>query len=297
MKIAIIITCYNRLESTVACLKIVNSLSVSNSWNLRIYLTDDGSTDGTYEAIIEKYPEVIITRTNGESYWNGGMRISFEKAIQDKHDRFLWLNDDTFLKRDTLIELEHTLQICRTKTNKDAIVVGTIRDKEGKYVTYGGVVFPSWWKRTTPQLVYSDTEILPCKTINGNCVWIPMSVVNVVGNLDPVFVHGLGDFDYGFRVHKAGIGLWVSPGFVGICNRNGVRNTFMDRDLPLMKRMKMIGGPKGRPPYPWAIFTYRHCGPAWICYWIFPYARVIATWVAACIARAIARAREIRFSP
>ncbi|PTR09399.1 GT2 family glycosyltransferase [Nitrosospira sp. Nsp5] len=293
MKVAAILTCHNRRESTLACLEALYSLDKPSDWELTVYLTDDGSSDGTYEIVQEFYPEVFITRTDGNAYWNGGMYISFEKALQGGHDRFLWLNDDTHLVKDTLLRLEHTLNTRSAISGEYAIVVGTVQDRKREKVTYGGVVFSSWWKRTTPQLVYSETEAVACETVNGNCVWIPVAVASVVGNLDTIFVHGLGDFDYGLRARKAGIALWVAPGFVGVCDRNRIEGTFMDRNLPLRKRLKIILGPKGRPPHAWAVFTRRHCGPAWVFYWFFPYVRVFATWSIAWLSRTLFRRRTI----
>lgn len=278
MRIAAILTCYNRRENTLICLKALYSSDMPPDWELTVYLTNDGSTDGTSEIVRELFPEVVVTQSDGNAYWNGGMHLSFEKALRNNHDRFLWINDDTHLFKHTLLRLEQTLQMKTAGSGEHAIVVGTIQNREMTHATYGGVIFPSWWKRTTPQLVYSETEAVTCETINGNCVWIPMSVASATGNLDPIFVHGLGDFDYGFRARKAGMALWVAPGFAGTCDRNGVEGTFLDNRLSLRKRLRIVFGPKGRPPYAWAVFTRRHCGPAWILYWFFPYTRVIVTW-------------------
>ena len=53
MKIAVLLTCYNRKDKTLACLK---SLS-KNSSSVIVYITDDASTDGTSLAIRQYYSE------------------------------------------------------------------------------------------------------------------------------------------------------------------------------------------------------------------------------------------------
>ena len=52
MKIAVLMTCYNRREKTLACLDALQKTSVSSGdIQLSIYLTDDGCSDGTAEAV------------------------------------------------------------------------------------------------------------------------------------------------------------------------------------------------------------------------------------------------------
>ena len=54
--IAILITVYNRKEYTLRCLDSVRKTweSWSDRIKLTVYLTDDGSTDGTKEALSEQ---------------------------------------------------------------------------------------------------------------------------------------------------------------------------------------------------------------------------------------------------
>ena len=59
--LAVIMTCYNRRNTTLACL---NALYQQKN-HCDIYLTDDGSSDGTTEAVKAEYPEVQILQGNG----------------------------------------------------------------------------------------------------------------------------------------------------------------------------------------------------------------------------------------
>ena len=65
--------------------------------DLNVYLVDDGSTDGTSEAVKKNFPQVNIIKGDGTLFWNGGMRVAFSKAMESEHDYYLWLNDDTIL--------------------------------------------------------------------------------------------------------------------------------------------------------------------------------------------------------
>jgi GT2 family glycosyltransferase len=59
-----------------------------------------------------------------------------------------------------------------------------------------------------------------CDTMHGKCVLIPRSVVQIVGNLDPAFVHYIGDWDYGLRTRQEGCTVWIAPGYLGTCSLN-----------------------------------------------------------------------------
>jgi len=94
--IGVVITCHNRKEKTIASLKKLINQDDIDTLDVKIYLVDDGSTDGTSEAIKNNFPQVNIIKGDGTLFWNGGMRGAFSKAMENGHDYYLWLNDDTF---------------------------------------------------------------------------------------------------------------------------------------------------------------------------------------------------------
>ena len=59
-KIAILLTSFNRKLNTLACIKsIYNQTNILNN-NFSIFLTIDGSTDGTAEAVQKEFKEVNL---------------------------------------------------------------------------------------------------------------------------------------------------------------------------------------------------------------------------------------------
>lgn len=274
MTLAVLLSCFNRREKTLACLEALLGQNLPSGCGLEVFLTDDASTDGTAEAVRNRFPAVRVLAGTGSHYWNGGMRLAFEEALQVDYDYYLWLNDDTLLAPGALAALLQTHAEVRKKGGADAIIVGTTRSPQDGSPTYGGVVRQSRLRRTRFSLVTPAAVPVECETMNGNCVLVPRIVAQAVGNLDAAFVHGMGDFDYGLRARRAGFSVWVMPGFAGVCGKNSLANTFYDGSLSLSARWKHMNSPKGLPLAEWKIFCRRHAGPLWPLFFLWPYLRL-----------------------
>ena len=96
--VAVIITVFNRKESTLNCLQTLKRQDILDSCKITVYLTDDGCTDGTPEAVRTEFPKVRIVQGDGTLFWNRGMYTAWETAAKEKdYDFYLWLNDDTYV--------------------------------------------------------------------------------------------------------------------------------------------------------------------------------------------------------
>ena len=117
--IAVLLTCFNRKEKTLVCLNSFFEADMPKGYEFDIYLVDDGSTDGTSEAVKENYPNIEIIKGNGNLYWAGGMRLAWTTALERKdYDAFLLLNDDVILFDDFLDNLIKTEKYALNKDKK-----------------------------------------------------------------------------------------------------------------------------------------------------------------------------------
>lgn len=259
-RIAALLTCHNRREKTIACLAALYAVRNRNpQLQLRVYLTDDGSTDGTAEAVRVFDPEIQVVHGLGDLYWNRGMVAAWRAALDagERYDAFLLLNDDTLLDGCALSALLET----QRKVGPNAIIVGAVRDPESGELTYGGIRRTSRWHpgRTARLPVASEPQ--DADTFNANCVLVPAGCVERIGTLDPVFTHAMGDFDYGLRAREAGIRVLVAPGTVGMCPRNEVRGSWRDPNLSRRDRLRSLNSPKGLPYREWRAYLGRHGAP------------------------------------
>lgn len=277
LRIAVLITCYNRREQTLMCLKALYLSELPASVKFEVILVDDGSTDGTSDAVHIEFPKVEILHGDGALFWNRGMHLAFDHALKTGFDLYLWLNDDTIIYPDALARLINTLIHLQNNYGPKVVVVGSTHDNRG-ILSYGGSVaqsYPRRFRYGSYRNIWDSIEPVECHVMNGNCVLIPHAIAECVGNLDPVFEHAMGDTDYALRVRALGGRLFVAPDYFGECSKNPVENTFLDRSLSLRERWFHIIGRKGLPPRSFFVFMRRHGGPLWLARFLWPYVRLL----------------------
>ncbi len=244
-KIAILLTCFNRKEKTLACLRaIYNQNNLDINIFLDIYLVNDGSTDGTQDAVEKYFPLVNIINGDGKLFWAGGMRLAWQTAINaDKYEYYLLLNDDTILSTETLSLLIKSNKELTKKLLTHGISIGTTADEVTGKITYGGnkltgKIFPS------SQKVYDNIEAVECDMGNANIMLVSKVVSDKIGTLSDKFTHGIADYDYTLRSKKAGFWVMVAPGISGICSDDHGKS-WKGSNVSLSDRIKFLYSPKG----------------------------------------------------
>lgn len=258
MKMAVLITCHNRVATTIKCLRHLFAVRLSDSWSFDVWLNDDGSSDGTGEWVKKEFPLVSVVQGSGHDYWCGGMRRAWDAASRHfDYDGYLWLNDDTMLNSNAFevmfnrAEQEERVD-CERPAENDCILVGAVCGKDGK-ATYGGedengfVVPDGTWRRL--------------RQMNGNAVWVPREVFGRLGNFSEYLTHSFGDSDYSRRAVKEGVGVLLTPRFVATCDRNKNRIPWKDPNTPFLERLRNLHSPLGYSE-PSVLFRYclRHDG-------------------------------------
>ncbi len=216
IRIAALITVFNRKDLTNRCLcQIKKEFLVGNlECHIDVFLTDDGSSDGTYESVQRAFPEVHAYKSNGSLFWGRGMLNSWQKAIEyGKFDAYLWMNDDADLFDYAFSEIVS----CAEKMQWQSIICGALCDDQGTF-TYGGL--DEKFRAVVP-----DGEMHEIYWMNGNFVLVPNSVVEKIGLIDGNFHHIGGDYDYGYMAHESNIKIYSTKSYIGKCDRNPKGNS------------------------------------------------------------------------
>lgn len=88
----VVILAWNRKEDTLECLR-----SLESVWDERTMgiLVDNGSTDGTAEAVRARYPRVDILQTGENLGFTGGNNVGMQHALERGAEYIILLNNDT----------------------------------------------------------------------------------------------------------------------------------------------------------------------------------------------------------
>lgn len=249
-RIAVLMTVFNRRDTTLRCLHDLELQDFDRGlYSIHIFLTEDGCTDGTPEAIKEAYPYVHIIKGDSTLFWNRGMHAAWMEAAKEDFDYYLWLNDDTFLYSDTLRRL---LSESEEYSNKSIVVGSTCAVGNSQKITYGG------WQNM--KLITDLSKPQLCDEINGNIVLIPKYVYGILGTNDPYFRHAAGDTDYGLRAKELGIKCFTGIGIFGECDLHEKPSVWMDSSQPFRKRWKNFLSPTGNNPFEFFYFKRKHFG-------------------------------------
>ena len=207
MIIEAVIPVHNRRELTVACL---DRLSATRSIlpGLRATVVDDGSQDGTADAIRQAHPWVRILQGNGNLWWSGAMNLGVEAALAGGAEVILSLNDDTDASPELLVALAQA-SACKPKALWAPLAV---HSDDGELVHSGYVFKP--WRGWTP---WHDGAAVPqdpyeVQGLPGACVLIPAAVFKAAGlyAADELPQYH-ADIEFCVRAAKVGFSSWVLP--------------------------------------------------------------------------------------
>ena len=259
-KIAILITSHNRKDTTLNCLNSLYAAQVPVGYLFEVFLVDDGSTDGTGEAVKKNFPQVFLIKGNGELFWNQGMRLAWQTACsQTDYEYYLWLNDDTLIEDNALVQLFEVAFEAAKAENKPVLVTGACRDRaSGAGFTYGG--------RTDFGPVIPNGKIQSCRYINGNIVLVPKMIFKEVGMLAEDYTHALGDIDYGLFAQRFGFKCYTTKSYVASCPPNPGNQSWCNPAVGISERWKSFNEPKGLHIKEYISFRKKHW-PA--TYWIY----------------------------
>jgi GT2 family glycosyltransferase len=259
--IAVLMACYNRREKTLEALRAL--LSSVTEATFTVYLVDDGSTDGTADAVTSEFPDTVVIRGDGNLFWAASMCLAERHAMKSHVDYLLWLNDDTMLLPaaiDRMLELG--------VISPDVIIVGATVDPDSGKETYGGRMRVDSHPQRFSIVAISDS-VQEVQNFNGNCVLIPASVRQLLGPIDGSFPHAFADDDYGHRAMTSGVTILQAPSFVGYCSSNP------SGPIPdgFIERWRHYESPKGRPWRAQLRYLHRHGNAAWPVYFFGGFAK------------------------
>jgi GT2 family glycosyltransferase len=173
MKLSYVIVTHNRCEPLLKTLRILHQDTPLSKDDWEAWVVDNGSTDGTCEAVRSEFPEVkIIARPTNEGVWSRS--YAFEPAA-GKY--LVLLDDDSYPTGDAATRSMAYME----SQPKCAAVVGRVVLPDGSY----------------------EACAFPAVMLSG-AVCIRRSVLLQLGGFRPEFFRKAGEYDLSFRLWDAG---------------------------------------------------------------------------------------------
>ena len=98
MKILTVIVSYNALRWDLRCLECLRSSSVTTD----VLVVDNASTDGSPEAIRERFPEARLIQSRENLGFGAANNLGLRIAVEEGYDFVYLLNQDAWIEPDTL---------------------------------------------------------------------------------------------------------------------------------------------------------------------------------------------------
>lgn len=221
IKVEVVTPVHNRKELTLACLRSLDRAD-RRGLDLHVIVVDDGSTDGTAEALREEFPEVEILTGDGHLWYTAGMNVGLSAALKREPDYILAINNDSEFDPDFLQSM-----ISTAERHPRSVVGAILVNWDDRRSVFQ--VAPKWnvWWGGMRHWVRQSVDTLPSgawrvELIVGNCVLFPAAAIREVGLMDEKRLPQYGDAEYTPRMRKAGWSLLIDPRAKVFCKPNDI---------------------------------------------------------------------------
>lgn len=198
--VCIVIPAHNRKNCTLHCLAGLKASGDLDQFS--VLVVDDGSTDGTSEAVRQEYPQVTLLRGDGDLWWTGAITLGMQDAIAHGFNFVIWLNDDCRVSKNTIHEL-----VSFSKKNHQSIV-GCIGYESASptSISFGGKIKVG---RKYQLIEPLEQRVHKCDLLSGNLVCMPTALIRQIGYPDSDRTpHYGGDSLFLIRARQAGYSLF-----------------------------------------------------------------------------------------
>lgn len=202
MKVFVVTACHNRKKLTC---QLANMLLNQSYKDVVFLLIDDGSTDGTADAVLKIFPNTIVLRGDGNLWWGGAMHKAYKWLISNinkqvkEDDVVFFTNDDSVYENDYI---EKGLKILTE--HPSTMVTGS------GYSLHTGERFDgSFLSKYNDIILMQENNYGEIATTRS--LFMKIRDLKRIGGFRPILLpHYLSDFEFTFRGNKRGVRIYCS---------------------------------------------------------------------------------------
>ncbi len=204
--VSVVITTRNRRDVVIDCL---NSVLRMNYANFEVILVDNASSDGTVQAVMEKFPMVRVVAAEENLGLNGGKNLGQKEA---SGDYIFYLDSDTTVDERLLLEM--------VRVAESDVKIGVVTPKM-YYLNPPDVI---WYAGAKVNLLTSQTKNIGCNEKDEGqldqiretefaptAYLVKREVIERIGGHNEDLFMTYGDTDFGFRTREAGFKVVFCP--------------------------------------------------------------------------------------
>ena len=209
-KVCVVILNWNGRDLTLGCLE---DLQKSDYPNVECVIVDNGSTDGSAEAIGKAFPNGRLVRNSTNLGWAGGSNQGMAWGLTHDADYVLLLNNDVRTDPAMISNLvaaavafqDQVVTIPKIYLGSDP---GRFWFARGRVNFWTGLFSNPAFNLTDGGQFDSSPEV---EYASGCCVLIPRGIAERVGRFDETFFSYVEDVDWSIRCRRAGYRIVLCP--------------------------------------------------------------------------------------
>ena len=207
---------------------------------IKTIVIDNGSSDGTQQAIAEKYPEVKLIQSGTNLGFGKANNIGIQAAMNEGADYIFLLNQDAYL-----LEGSFKSMIEAFEKEPSAGIISPVHlagDEQNFDYGFSRYIKPENTPNLFEDIIKGDVKFLyNSKFINAAAWLIKSEVIKAIGMFHPIFDHYVEDNEYVHRLGSKGLGLFVYPHFKIVHDRpQGSRNREKNLKRSMMYKQRVL---------------------------------------------------------
>ena len=221
LKIEIVTPVHNRKLITLQCLRSIERLD-SEGMEIHTVIVDDGSTDGTSEAVIEQFPSVQIIRGDGNLWFTEGTNVGVRAALENEPDYVLMINDDQVFDSAVLTTMVETAEKYPRSVIGPLLLLWDTPHRLFQTSPVWNTLGGGWWPWYQQTIWTVPTKPWKVGLIVGNCVLVPAAAFRECGMMDSKRYPNFGDAEFTPRLKRAGWRPIIEPRARVFCQPNTI---------------------------------------------------------------------------
>jgi GT2 family glycosyltransferase len=209
--VAVVVLSWNGREDTLGCLR---SLERVEHQPLTVIVVDNGSTDGTSEAVRAAFPDIELIRVDENIGFSEGNNVGMRRALELGADYVLVLNNDVEVDPRFVSAL---LEEAERRPDAGALCSKIFYVDPPDLIWYAGATFDPRSGYNGRQVGYREHDseayaaVRETDRVCGASMLVPRPVLERVGLFDSKLFLYSEDTDWSLRAKEAGYRLFVVP--------------------------------------------------------------------------------------